>query len=341
MKHKTQVFFAPSNDHICTRIEHALHVSSIASTICKGLGLDDELSWAIGMGHDLGHTPFGHIGETILSSMMEKAGVGPFEHEVHSLRIVDFISNHGQGMDLTYAVRDGIVCHCGEKFLHHLKPEQEVKDLGAITSKDGLVPSTWEGVVVRFSDSIAYLGRDWEDACRLRLIHRNELPETVAKVLGNSNSKIIDTLVKDVIENSDEQSGISFSDRVYEAVCLMKEYNYQHIYRSPMLGGYRKYYTRLLDLIVSYLGELLTQYGNDINGYCSEKNLLAVGFGRYVREMEEPYRDHDGTTDRLIFDYVAGMSDNFAQSCANEILIPEHLDDSIEYSLKGRWIDGD
>ena len=114
LKHKTQVFFAPSNDHICTRMEHVLHVASIASSICRTLGLDTEMAWAIGMGHDLGHTPFGHVGERIISRMAEERGLGKFEHEVNSLRVVDFLANGGNGLNLTYAVRDGIVCHNGE-----------------------------------------------------------------------------------------------------------------------------------------------------------------------------------------------------------------------------------
>ena len=119
LKHKTQVFFAPSNDHICTRMEHVLHVASIASAICRPLGLDSELAWAIGMGHDLGHTPFGHVGERIISKMSEERGLGKFEHEVNSLRVVDFLADNGKGLNLTYAVRDGIVCHNGESLTGH------------------------------------------------------------------------------------------------------------------------------------------------------------------------------------------------------------------------------
>ena len=120
LKHKTQVFFAPSNDHICTRMEHVLHVSSIASTICRPLGLDTELAWAIGMGHDLGHTPFGHVGEVIMDKICVSKGLGNFEHEVNSLRVVDKLSDNGKGLNLTYAVKDGIVSHCGEHFVQRI-----------------------------------------------------------------------------------------------------------------------------------------------------------------------------------------------------------------------------
>ena len=118
LKHKTQVFFAPSNDHICTRMEHVLHVASIATAICRAMGLNDEMAWAIGVGHDLGHTPFGHIGEYILSDLMVQKGFDPFQHEVNGLRVVDFLSH----LNLTYAVRDGIISHCGEHFIRTISP---------------------------------------------------------------------------------------------------------------------------------------------------------------------------------------------------------------------------
>ena len=153
LKHKTQVFFAPANDHICTRIEHVLHVASISSTICRSLGLNDDLAWAIGMGHDLGHTPFGHIGEKIISDLRQEEGLPKFEHEINGLRVVDFLSP----LNLTYAVRDGIVSHCGESFLRTLKPDFTVKDLSKVKNKHGLMPSTWEGCVVRLSDQIEIL----------------------------------------------------------------------------------------------------------------------------------------------------------------------------------------
>ena len=129
LKHKTQVFFAPSNDHICTRMEHVLHVASIASAVSRGLSLDTELAWAIGMGHDLGHTPCGHVGERILAKLMEEHGLKGFEHELNSLRIVDFLAEHGKGLNLTYAVRDGIASHNGERFVRVVSPVFNYKNL--------------------------------------------------------------------------------------------------------------------------------------------------------------------------------------------------------------------
>lgn len=339
LKHKTQVFFAPSNDHICTRMEHCLHVASIASTICRGLGLDSELAWAIGMGHDLGHTPFGHTGEKILSAKMQHAGFPPFEHEINSLRVVDFLTDQGKGMNLTYAVRDGIICHNGEHLVKSIQPTFTERNLSDITTKKGLLPATYEAAVVRFSDTIAYLGRDFEDACRLGLAKKEDLPDDVAKNLGTRNAQIIDTLVVDVINHSSKAEGISFSDEVFPAVQTMIAFNYQSIYKSPLLEGYERYFTRLFTLILDYLNYLLDSYGFDEHLYAQEKNMLAMGFYQNLMDMQQAYLVHDGNLDRLVFDYVAGMSDNFCLDCANEILKPEHLNDTIEQSLTGKWFD--
>lgn len=339
LKHKTQVFFAPSNDHICTRIEHSLHVASIASTICRGLGLDSELAWAIGMGHDLGHTPFGHTGEKIISSMMQESGLPPFEHELHSLRVVDFLAHDGRGLNLTYAVRDGIASHNGEKLQKSVMPTFTVKDLGAIESRVGILPATWEAAVVRQSDTIAYIGRDMEDAVRLGLIEWGDLDEAVRACLGSSNAQIIDTLVMDIIESSTTEEGITFSQSCFPAVQAMMRFNYQHIYKSRLLEGYERYFSRLLRLIVDYLRYLIDECSDDEARWREERNMLAAGFYRHYKEMRDAYLSHDGNLDRLVYDYVAGMSDTFCLDCANEILKPEHLNDEIASAMTGKWFD--
>lgn len=339
LKHKTQVFFAPSNDHICTRMEHVLHVASIASTICRPLGLDTELAWAIGMGHDLGHTPFGHVGERIISKLSKERGFGEFEHEINSLRVVDFLSNNGSGLNLTYAVRDGIVCHNGEDIRKRIVPTYEIKDLDAIESRKGLIPSTFEGAVVRFSDSIAYLGRDYEDAKRLGILKGLSLPDIVKKRLGESNGSIINTLVNDLIDGASVENGIGFSDEIFEAVSAFSDFNYKYIYRSEILNGYTRYFTRLINLIVNYLEEIYSSYALDEKGYLSEKNMLAAGFYNHIRDMQPIYIQKEGNDSRMIIDYVAGMTDNFCLDCANEILKPEHLNDEIEMSQTGKWFD--
>lgn len=337
LKHKTQVFFAPSNDHICTRIEHVLHVASVATAISRGMGLDSELAWAIGLGHDLGHTPFGHIGERIIDSLMKEKGMYGFEHELNSLRVVDFLSP----LNLTYAVRDGIVSHCGEHFVRCLKPSFQQKDLNKISSKSGLIPATWEGCVVRFSDQIAYMGRDFEDAVRLGIVQKSELPSECSKVLGLTNGEMINTLVEDVISSSQREGQICFSQEVYDAMCKMIQFNYDRIYHSPMLSGYEKYYRRLIYLIYDYLASLFNENGFEEIKYKAEGNMLSAGFFNYITEKKDSYLQHDGNYDRLIFDYISGMSDNFCIDCGNEILRPEHLNRNIASSLTGKWFDVD
>ncbi len=339
LKHKTQVFFAPSNDHICTRIEHSLHVASIASTLSRGLGLYHELAWAIGMGHDLGHAPFGHVGETILSELRMERGKMRFEHELNSLRVVEFLADNGKGLNLTYAVRDGIVSHNGETFLQSIQPTHQEKDFSSITTRKGIVPSTWEGAVVRFSDQVAYLGRDFEDACRLHIVSPAMMPEIASRTLGNSNSSIIDTLVHDLLTHTSVERGVSLSDEVYQAVLEMKKFNYEHIYHSEILKGYHRYFRRLLSLIVTYLSDLFETHRFEFAQYREEKNMLAAGFSNYVHDMRSSYEQREGSFDNLVFDYVAGMSDTFALDCADEILKPNHLNDDIERSLTGKWFD--
>jgi len=339
LKHKTQVFFAPSNDHICTRMEHVLHVASVASAICRALNLDTELAWAIGMGHDLGHTPFGHVGEVIIDNLMKERNLEPFEHEMNSMRVIDFLANNGNGLNLTYAVRNGIASHNGEVFVSHVKPDFKFRDLSELKSRKNATCATWEAAVVRFSDQIAYLGRDFEDACRLAIIEKDSLPENVAKTLGKTNAEIINTLVNDLIDNSTPNKGIAFSDDIFASVVEMKEFNYKNIYKSPQLEGYSNYFSRLINLIVTYLEDLFKTYEFDQLGYRNEKNMLAVGFILYLTEMKEKYLKHDGSYDYVVFDYVAGMSDNFALDCVNEILKPEHLNMHIEHSLTGKWFD--
>lgn len=217
LKHKTQVFFSPDDDHVCTRIEHVLHVASIAATICRGLNskeksnwkLNEDLAYSIGLGHDLGHTPFGHAGESELFRLLGRENA--FIHEINSYRVVEKLTNHGKGLNLTYAVKDGILCHNGEKFERSIKPDQKVKKLDEIKDRKNL-PSTYEGCIVRFSDKIAYLGRDVEDAIIAGFIAQEDIPNEIKSQIGTSNGEIIDYLVQDLIENSHEED-ISFSEK--------------------------------------------------------------------------------------------------------------------------------
>lgn len=329
MKHKTQVFFAPKNDHVCTRIEHVMHVATIASTICRALDLDPDLAWAIGLGHDLGHTPFGHLGETILATTRGSEG---FRHEMYSLRVVDKLANHGRGLNLTYAVRDGIVNHNGERFEQALVPDHEYKDPASITRRDR-VPSTWEGVIVRMSDKIAYLGRDLEDAMRLGLVSADQMPASGRDVLGTKNAEIIDALVGDLIGTSLKTGAVGFSDRIYEAFLAMKDFNYRNIYASPQLANYHQYFERILMTLYDYLGELATRLGTDFARYAQEGNTLAARFGEYRRKLAPLYETERATPTDVVFDYVAGMTDDFAIQCMREITVPQEFSAQFERVL--------
>ena len=323
LKHKTQVFFSPHNDHICTRIEHVMHVASIAATICRALDLDADLAWAIGLGHDLGHTPFGHVGETILADMMKEHG--GFKHEIYSLRVVDYLANYGKGLNLTYAVRDGILNHCGEKFEQSIVPDPVIKDLGSITTRENY-PATWEGVVVRMSDKIAYMGRDFEDAIQLKIIHKEQLSADVRRVLGESNSEIINTMVNDMIAASLETGRIGFSDEVFEAMIKLKDFNYKNIYKNERLSSYHRYFERVLMTLHDYLSDIFCKAGDDDAAYKAENNFLAARFSDYYQKMKSFYEEVDGGTGRIVFDYIAGMTDNYALSCINEIMIPHKFE---------------
>ena len=323
LKHKTQVFFSPHNDHICTRIEHVMHVASVAATICRALDLDADLAWAIGLGHDLGHTPFGHVGETILSDLMKEKG--GFKHEIYSLRVVDHLAGYGKGLNLTYAVRDGILNHCGEKFEQSMAPDFTVKNLSEIKNRENY-PATWEGVVVRMSDKIAYMGRDLEDAMHLKIISQEDIPEDVTRVLGNSNSEIINSMVNDLIATSLETGRIGFSDDIFKAMLVLVEFNYRRIYKNPLLSTYHGYFERMLKVLFEYLTDLFENGSENTGHYRSENNFLAARFGDYYRKMKDFYQEVDGNMDMIVYDYIAGMSDDYAISCVNEIMVPRKFE---------------
>lgn len=334
LKHKTQVFFSPSNDHICTRIDHVQHVSSIAQTLCKAFDFDTELANSIGLAHDLGHAPFGHVGERIISKLKQECGYkNGFKHELHSLRTVDFLENNGEGLNLTYAVRDGIVNHCGESFIKELKPrdKNDFIDLNTIT-RIGLPAITWEGVSVRFADQVAYIGRDLEDALRLEIITQDDIPKSLKDTFGIKNSSIINTLVGDLIENSSYDK-ISFSTSICKSVQEFAKFNYEKIYRSELLNSYTAYFERLLRTLKDYLVKIYNMYQLNLDGYLKEKNVLSYRFGKRVISTLDVYLKRNETVDDLIFDYISGMSDNYALSCANEIMFPIHLNDKISNNL--------
>jgi len=319
LKHKTQAFFAPQNDHICTRIEHVLHVATVAETICKGLNnagwqLDTEIAYAAGLGHDLGHAPFGHSGETAIDNLSDKG----FEHELNSLRVVDKLTHDGHGINLTFAVRDGIMCHCGERFEQYLEPDTSITDLAKKISRDR-IPATWEGCAVRFADKIAYFGRDIEDALVAKIITRDDIPERISSKLGGSNGEIINTLVIDIIQNSIKEGKIGFSDRYYELMVEIKDFNYTKIYTSLNKSNNEKY---CINIVNALFAHLLDNYDNIIDG--NHNNLaLDKGFQRYVASMDYLYKRENADKTQIVIDYVSGMTDNYALASFQEITLPK------------------
>jgi len=334
LKHKTQVFFSPKNDHICTRIEHVMHVASIAAAMCRGLDLDADLAWAIGLGHDLGHTPFGHVGEKVMDRLKRENGAGGFIHELYSLRVVDYMARYGSGLNLTYAVRDGIATHCGEKFEQSISPDFSRKDLDSLSARDHY-PSTWEGAVVRMADKVAYLGRDLEDALQLKIIEEEVIPRSAVQSLGTSNSEIISSLVSDLIMSSRERGSIGFGDEAYLAMRELKEFNYSHIYSNAVLTDYHRYFERVLRSLHGYLADLFESAGFDYEKYKREKNLLSVRFGDYVSKMKPFYEEVDGGFGNIVFDYLAGMTDDYALECVSEIMIPKKMEHKFDQFLLG------
>lgn len=327
LKNKTQVFFAPENDHICTRIEHVLHVATITRSICKGLimngwNLDIDMAYAIGLGHDLGHTPFGHAGEAALNKKL--GGGNSFIHEINSYRQVEYLANNGKGLNLTYGVKDGIICHNGETDEQFLKPINFSNDLDSITNRM-IRPSSYEGCIMRFSDKVAYLGRDIEDAFVAGFITEKDIPEPVKKMLGNRNGQIINTLILDIIENSKDKDYIGFSDEKFELVTLLKKFNYEKIYNHPVLENYDKFCDRIINNLFDYLAELYEKHGDNYDDYKKTNITLSKTFGDYIKSMQEFYNKSDDKTEKIVTDYISGMTDVFALQSIKQITIPESI----------------
>ncbi len=327
LKNKTQVFFAPENDHICTRIEHVLHVATIARSICKGLimngwELDIDMAYAIGLGHDLGHTPFGHAGEYALS--MKLGGPTAFIHEINSYRQVEHLANKGKGLNLTFGVKDGIICHNGETDEQKLKPASKPNILDKIKNRN-VSPSSYEGCIMRFSDKIAYLGRDIEDALIAKFIKIENIPSNVRKILGDRNGQIINTLIMDLIDHSKDKDYVGFSDEKYELLTELKAFNYKHIYNHPVLERYDEFCDRIIANLFDHLAGLLNKYGKDYIAYTKTGIILDREFGDYLESMKDFYIDDQDKPEIIITDYISGMTDIFALQSIKQITIPDSI----------------
>ncbi len=274
LKHKTQVFYATTNDHICTRIEHVNHVASVSYSIANYLGLNTELTGAIALGHDLGHAPFGHVGETILKKLLNSEGISSFWHERNSLYFVDHLETlpnlegRETNLCLTYAVRDGIISHCGEVNENAIFPRKEAIDLALIERPNQYAPFTWEGCIVKIADKISYLGRDIEDALSLGILSKAQLDELASmveiikkvEVHQISNTLLMNDFILNLCEMSSPEAGIRFSQQYLELINKVKDFNYKHIYHHPRLTHYQSYAQLVME---SLFNQLIQWYDTD------------------------------------------------------------------------------
>ena len=316
---KTQVFYLVKNDHITHRVLHVQLVSKIARTISRLLRLNEDLTEAVALGHDIGHTPFGHDGERFLSDLCMSHGVGRFLHNIQSVRSLENIEKKGAGCNLSLQVLDGIFCHDGELHSQFLEPRKE-KGFGELVqemkmkAKDpfvDVVPMTLEGCVVRMADTISYIGRDIEDAIRLGLIQRNDIPDGCRSVLGNSNGTIVYNLVEDLVANSLDQPNLNFSAHVGEALQALKRFNREYIYKNTRV----KKQTSKVKLMFSLLFEKLFE---DLD-QCGETSVI---YDEFLKGMSESYRAKTPAAG-MVRDFIAGMTDEFFMDQCQKHLIPK------------------
>ncbi len=317
---KTQVFSLVDNDHITHRVLHVQFVSKIARTIGRALRLNEDLIEAISLGHDIGHVPFGHEGETYLSSICQRNRMPPFLHNIQSVHFLDDLED----CDLTLQVLDGILCHNGEIHSRDLRPNRdkdweyfdgEIEDI----SKKGLKeyrPMTLEGCVVRFSDTIAYAGRDVQDAIEVGILSdASIIPEECREILGTTNDEIINTLIMDLIENSQEDDEISYSKEVSLSLDKLKKFNYENICDFELLKIEEKKAENMFNVI----------YENFLNDL-EEDNRDSKIFKDFLsRPWINKYYLNKSSKQEKVKDFVAGMTDRYFESIFKEIVLPKRV----------------
>ncbi len=274
LKNKTQVFLSPLGDHYRTRMSHTLEVSQNARTIAKALRMNEDLTEAIALGHDLGHTPFGHCGERVLNELCE----GGFVHSEQSVRVVERLEQDGRGLNLTWEVRDGMKNH-----------------------QTDTMPHTPEGQIVRLSDKIAYINSDVDDAIRARIITEEDIPAEIRNTLGGNVKARLDRIVHDVITESMDSPEIKMSDEVFQAIFDMRKWLFANVYTNPEAKGEEKKAARLVRELFEY--------------YVRHYNEMPDMYTSMISYEEEP-------VDRVVCDYISGMTDSYACQKFNEIFIP-------------------
>ena len=317
---KTQVFSFSNliDEEMTNRSLHTTYVSQISRTISKILGLNLELTEAIALGHDLGHTPFGHDGERALSKICLKFNIGKFHHNIESLHIVDNISRKGNGLNLTFQTRDGIISHDGEVHNTQLIPdrtkkEEDINDY-IYRVKNGIIahimPATLEGCVVRITDTIAYIGQDIEDAIRSNLLKREDIPDDCKKYLGDRNSKIIDSLVKSVIVNSYENDFISFDEETSYYLLKLKKFNYERIYTDVNVKKTNPKIEMCMEI-------LFDKYLNDLINKNHNSNI----FKQFLNNRSESYINTFSDAEK-VRDFIATMTDLYFNNEVKDYLLP-------------------
>ncbi len=346
LKHKTQVFFLPKNDHICTRIEHVNNVDATSYTIAKALGLNTTLTRAISISHDIGHSPFGHKGEQILNKICMENSLDSFWHERNGLNFVDNIelltnvNNEEKNLNLTYAVRDGIISHCGEIDEISLKPRTEFIDLEKdYINLNQYSPYTWEGCVVKISDKISYLGRDIEDAISMGILdsNLNELYDLLEqpRSANLNNTNIIGDLIADLCINSSLEEGLKFSETTFEKIKRLKQFNYKYIYKHKCMKPSERYFSLVLNEIFNTLNECYDGM-NTLEKLNSIKPFYTKVIDTFIKWIScywniETDRTH--LKNKILYDmnnikdyqtaiitYISGMTDSYAIETYNDIV---------------------
>ena len=308
---KTQVFSNNENDMISRRMTHVQLVSKIARTIGRALNLNEDLIEAASLGHDLGHTPFGHAGESILSKLSLKYDGTYFNHNVQSVRELMYLENDGKGLNITVQVLDAIFAHNGEMLNPIYEPvvktkEEFLKEYNE-SYKDQVMlrkvrPMTLEGCVVRISDIISYIGKDIDDAVRLGKLDRKDIPKEITDVLGTTNGEIVDTIVMDIINHSIGKDYIKMSDEVFEALTKLKRFNYENIYM-------RANSKEDLEILTSKFEKLFDLYYTQLNENKKDEDVFTV----FLNTMCDQYKENTNNA-RIVIDYIAGMTDDFFNS---------------------------
>ncbi len=305
---KTQVFSFKDNDHISMRMTHVQLVSKIARTIGRALKLNEDLIEAIGLGHDIGHTPLGHAGEAMLNEISRKELGEYFAHNIQGVRQFMNVDNNGNGLNLSMQVLDGIMCHNGEILNPIYKPMEKDKEeflreylesyINLEKSKK-YAPMTLEGCVVRISDIIGYIGRDIEDAINLGYLKRSKVPKNIRDVLGDNNRDIVNTVVLDIINESMNKPYIKMSDDVFKALFDLKKFNYENIYSKSMDKEEYNYYSEGMKTIYK-------AYLNDIES----KNKDSIIYKIFLDNQSSEYLENTDHR-RQVIDFIAGMTDEF------------------------------